>query len=69
MRFKAWCAQCGHSAACHGSKRWCTSCLILLTLAVLLVGSVALFGNLRHGAMASADIPVSAAALQPAVKD
>jgi hypothetical protein len=68
MRFKAWCAQCGHSAACHGARRWCPSCIILLTIAALLVGSLAIFGNPRHGTMVSADVSTSAGA-QPAVKD
>ena len=68
MRFKAWCAQCGHSAACHGARRWCPSCVILLTIAALLVGSLALFGNLRHEATAAADVSASVVA-QPGVKD
>jgi hypothetical protein len=68
MRFKAWCAQCGHSAACHGPRRWCPSCVILLTIAALLVGSLALFGNLRQGAAASADVSASVVA-KPAAND
>jgi hypothetical protein len=61
MRFKPWCGQCGHSGACHESRRWCSSCVILLTVAAMLVGSLALFGNLRHGGTASAEVSVSAA--------
>lgn len=68
MRFKARCAQCGHSAACHSSRHWCPSCVILLTIAALLVGSLALFGNPLHGATASTDVSASVLA-QPAVKD
>jgi hypothetical protein len=68
MRFKAWCAQCGHSAACHETRRRCSSCLILLMIAALVAGTVALFGNPRHTATAAADVSASVAA-HPPVKD
>jgi hypothetical protein len=44
------------------------SCVILLTIAALLVGSLALFGNPRHGATASADVSASVVG-QPAVRE
>jgi hypothetical protein len=47
MRFKAWCEQCGHSAACHESRRFNASGIIMLMLVALLASSLALFGNLR----------------------
>ena len=56
MRFKARCDHCGHAAACHNARRVCPSCIILLVVAVLLAGSVVLFGNLRHPATAAADV-------------
>jgi len=68
MRFKPWCSQCGHSAACHGTSRWGSSFLILLTIAALLMGSLVWFGNPRHTATAAADDSASVAG-QPAVKD
>jgi len=68
MRFKAWCAQCGHSAACHEGRSWCSSCLILLTIAALLAGSIAMFGNQRHGTAVAADVSASAAS-RTAVKE
>jgi hypothetical protein len=42
--------------------------VILLTVAALLVGSLALFGSLREGATAAADISASAV-VQPAAKN
>jgi hypothetical protein len=68
MRFKPYCEHCGHSAACHNSRRVCPSCVILLIIAALLAGSVALFGNLRQTATASAGVPASAEGL-PVAKD
>jgi hypothetical protein len=46
MRFKAWCEHCGHSAACHKSRQFASG-IIMLVMAALLAGSLALFGNLR----------------------
>ena len=47
IRFKTWCEQCGHSAACHESRKVYTLSTIMLVITVLLIGSLALFGNLR----------------------
>jgi hypothetical protein len=47
IRFKAWCEHCGHSAACHGSRHFYASGIVMLAMAALLAGSVALFENLR----------------------
>jgi hypothetical protein len=68
MRFKARCDHCGHGAACHDARRFCPACVILLIIAALLAGSVALFGNLRHPATASADVSATAGT-QPISKD
>jgi len=66
MRFKAWCAQCGHSAACHETRGWCGSCVILLSIAALLVGFVVWFGNPRQASTAAADVAASAPAASAA---
>jgi hypothetical protein len=64
MRFKAWCDHCGHSAACHEPRHFCSSCVVLLAIAALIAGSLALFGSLGHTPAAPTNFS-AVAALQP----
>jgi len=58
MRFKSHCEHCGHAAACHDSRRWCPSCVILMITAALLAGSLALYGNLGLARTAPGDASI-----------